>query len=111
MTSGPIITVLLYVAVATAIFSAIGLLVMKGLNENLHYLGPLSTLSVFLIAAAIAVEEGWSVATTKAILCAVALALMNPVLTHATARAARIRQFGHWVVQPKERPQQRQAGE
>ena len=27
----------------------------------------------------------------------VLLVLTNPVLSHATARAARIRQFGHWV--------------
>ena len=99
-----IINILLYAAVATGLFSAIGLLVMKGLNERLHYLAPPSTLTVFLIAAAIAVQEGFSQATAKAILSAVALALMNPVLTHATARAARIREYGHWVSRPEERP-------
>ena len=99
-----IINILLYAAVATGLFSAIGLLVMKGLNDRLHYLGPPSTLGVFLIAAAIAVQEGLSAATTKAMLIAAALAVMNAVLTHATARAARVREYGHWVSQPEERP-------
>ena len=104
-----VVHVLVWAAVAIALFSTLGLLVMKGVNERLHYLAPPSSLSAFFIAAAIALEEGWSEATIKAILSAVALALMNAVLTHATARAARIRQYGHWVAQPEER--ERQAGD
>jgi monovalent cation/proton antiporter MnhG/PhaG subunit len=82
---------------------------MKDFYDRLHYVAPPATLTIFLIAAAIVVEEGLSQATTKAILCAVAVALTNAVLTHATARAARIRQYGHWVSQPQER--ERQAGD
>ena len=107
--SGVIISVLLFIAVATALFSTLGLVLMKDINERLHYLAPPSTVSVFLIAAAIVIKEGLSQATTKAILAAVALALTNPVLTHATARAARVRQYGHWVSQPEER--EREAGD
>ena len=33
----------------------------------------------------------------------VLLLITNPVVTHATARAARIRQFGHWVALRAER--------
>jgi monovalent cation/proton antiporter MnhG/PhaG subunit len=109
MNSGGTIDILLYVAIAAALFSSIGLLVMKGVNERLHYLAPMATLSPCLIAAAIAIQEGFSQAATKAIFSALALALMNPVLTHATARAARIREFGQWVSQPHER--ERQAGD
>src|SRR5262249_5759015 len=112
MTISLIITVLLYVAVATALLSTIGLVVMKGVNEKLHYMAPPATVSVVLIASAIVLEEGWSQGTTKTILCALAVLLMNPILTHATARAARIREFGHWVSQPREREgQQRQTGD
>ena len=102
MTSDPIVSVLLLVAVATALFSTLGLVLMKDIHERLHYLAPLSTLSAFLIATAIVIKEGLSQATTKAILAAVAVALMNPILTHATARAGRVRQYGHWVSQPEE---------
>ena len=55
-----------------------------------------------LLAAAIVVNEGFSSAGVKAILVALALLVTNPVLTHATARAARIRQFGEWTVQEAE---------
>jgi monovalent cation/proton antiporter MnhG/PhaG subunit len=101
-----VIDILLYVAVATVLVSAIGLLVMKNVNERLHYLGPLTTLSTFLIAAAVFIQEGLSDAATKSIISALALALMNAVLTHATARAARIREYGHWISQPDEREKQ-----
>mgnify|MGYP003290967187 CR=1 FL=1 len=36
------------------------------------------------------------------ILVALVLVVTNPVLSHATARAARIRQFGEWTVQDGE---------
>jgi multisubunit Na+/H+ antiporter MnhG subunit len=36
------------------------------------------------------------------VLVALVLILTNPVLGHATARAARIRQFGEWTVRGDE---------
>jgi len=91
-----IIHLLLYAGIATALFSSIGVLVMRNVNDRLHYLGPSGTLSISLVAAAIVLQEGASQATTKAILCAVIVFVTNPVLTHATARAARIRELGDW---------------
>ena len=105
------INILLWIAAVTGVLSAIGMLLMRDYYQRLHYLGPPSTLSIFLIAAAIVVQEGASQATTKAILTAVALAIINPVVTHAMARAARIRAYGHWVSQPHERNRERQAGD
>jgi multisubunit Na+/H+ antiporter MnhG subunit len=55
------------------------------------------------IAAAVVLEERLSAAGVKAVLVAVVLAVTNPVLGHATARAARIRQFGEWTVREEER--------
>ena len=98
--------ILLWIAVGAALFSALGIVVMKDFYERLHYLAPPSTLSIFLVAAAIVIEEGASQAATKSILAAVCLALVNPVITHAMARAARIRAYGHWVSQPHERERQ-----
>jgi multicomponent Na+:H+ antiporter subunit G len=104
-----IINLLLLIAVGAALLSTIGILVMKDFYDRLHYLAPPSTLSIFLVAVAIVIEEGASQATTKAILSAVFMALINPVVTHAMARAARIRTYGHWVSQPHEG--ERQAGD
>jgi multicomponent Na+:H+ antiporter subunit G len=104
-----VIHILLWIAVATALLSAVGMLVMKDFYQRLHFLGPPSTLSIFLVAAAIVIQEGASQAATKALLSAVALVLINPVVTHAMARAARIRAYGHWVSQPHE--DERRAGD
>jgi|ERR1041385_1335638 monovalent cation/proton antiporter MnhG/PhaG subunit len=95
-----LIYMLVVLGVATALFSTIGILVMKDINERLHYLSPPATLSIGLITVAIALQEGDSQATVKAVLCAFTFFVTNPVLTHATARAARIREFGHWVSEP-----------
>jgi len=92
-----LIQILVGLGVATALFSTIGVLVMKDINDKLHYLAPPATVSIALIAVAIALQEGASQATVKAVLCAFVIFITNPVLTHATARAARIRKFGHWV--------------
>ena len=101
------IHILIYAGAAIALLSSVGLLAMEGVNNKLHYLAPPSTLSGGLITAAIVLQEGRSEAAIKAVLCAVVLLITNPVLTHATARAARIREYGHWISNKEER---RQAG-
>jgi multisubunit Na+/H+ antiporter MnhG subunit len=50
----------------------------------------------------VVVKEGWGQATIKTILVAMVLLLINAVLTHATARAARVRALGHWQPAPEE---------
>jgi len=47
-------------------------------------------------------EESFSAAGIKALLVALVLLATNPVLTHATARAARVRALGEWTVQEGE---------
>jgi multisubunit Na+/H+ antiporter MnhG subunit len=57
------------------------------------------------IAAAMVLEERLSAAGIKAVLIALVLVGTNPVLGHATARAARIREHGQWMVRDEEREQ------
>ena len=76
---------------------------MPNVFDRLHYTAPATTIGAFAIALSIVVEEGWSAASVKALIVFVLLLVTNPVLTHATARAARIRQFGHWVALRAER--------
>lgn len=99
-----LIHILIEVAVAVSLFSTIGILVMEDINEKLHYLAPPATVGIGLITIAVVLQEGLSQASVKTLLCAFIVFVTNPVLTHATSRAARIREFGHWVSQPKERP-------
>lgn len=77
----------------------VGVLVMRGVYDKLHYTAPASTLGVLAIAGAVLLREPFVGYGLKTILIALALLITNPVLTHAIARAARIRRFGHWTVQ------------
>lgn len=94
--------VLLAVGVAIELLSCLGLVLMSNVFDRLHYVGPASTLGPIAIAVAVLLEEGGSTAGLKAILIAVVLVGAGPVVTHATARAARVRRFGHWQAQPDE---------
>ena len=58
------------------------------------------------IAAAVVLEERLSAAGIKALLIALVLVVTNPVLGHATARAARIREHGQWTVRDEEREEE-----
>lgn len=96
-----IVYVLLVLGVSIVGLCALGIAVMDDVFDRLHFTGPAS-IGAFLIAIAVLVDDGFSVAGMKAVLVAVLLAGINPILTHATARAARVRQFGHWVAMPEE---------
>jgi multisubunit Na+/H+ antiporter MnhG subunit len=51
-----------------------------------------------LVAVAVVVVEALDHQGIEAVLLALFLAVSQPVLTHATARAARIRQRGDWRI-------------
>jgi monovalent cation/proton antiporter MnhG/PhaG subunit len=92
-----VIDVLLGIGVICAFAACIGLLVMKDLYERLHYLSLPATVTIICFTAAVIADKHFSQAGIKATLIMIVLLSMNAVLTHATARAARIRQFGRWV--------------
>jgi multicomponent Na+:H+ antiporter subunit G len=101
--SGVVAAALVGVGVVVTLISCVGVLAMPNVFDRLHYTAPATTLGAFAIALAIVAEEGWSAASVKSMLVFVLLVITNPVLSHATARAARIRQFGHWVALRAER--------
>lgn len=87
--------VLLWVGVGLAIVSCLGVLVMRDVYDRLHYTGP-AILGAVFVAAAICVRDGMSLVANKALLTAAFLLVTGPVLTHATARAARDAERGSW---------------
>jgi monovalent cation/proton antiporter MnhG/PhaG subunit len=97
-----VIDVLLGIGVFSAVLSSLALLVMKDLYERLHYLSPPATVTIICFTAAVIADKHLSQAGIKALLIMVVLLAMNAVLTHATARAARIRQFGRWIADATE---------
>jgi monovalent cation/proton antiporter MnhG/PhaG subunit len=88
--------VLLAIAVAAVLLSAAGVLLSRNVYQRLHYLAPAGTVGAAAVAAAIIVQEGLDQAGIKAVVTAALLFVINPILTHATARAARVHERGRW---------------
>lgn len=97
------VEVLVWVAVLTCLICCLGIVVMKDFFERLHYMATVSTVATVALLIAVVIQQGWGQAAIKMSLIVVVLFLMNAVLTHATARAARVRELGHWQPAPGEK--------
>jgi multicomponent Na+:H+ antiporter subunit G len=97
------VAALLVLGVAVTLLSCAGVLLMRDAYDRLHYAAPAAVVPPVAIAAAVVLEERLSAAGIKALLIALVLVVTNPVLGHATARAARIREHGQWTVRDEER--------
>jgi monovalent cation/proton antiporter MnhG/PhaG subunit len=85
------LAVLLGITVLTCFEGSLGVAVMRDPFQRLHYIAVPAGISILALTTAVVVQEGWSQQTIKVILIMFLLMLMNGVVTHATARAARIR--------------------
>jgi multisubunit Na+/H+ antiporter MnhG subunit len=94
---------LLAAAVAFDLLCCLGALRASTAYDRLHYVVPATTLVPLLVVAAIVLQEGTSTSMVKAVLIGLGLVALSPVISHATARAVRIREFGQWIVMPEER--------
>jgi len=92
---------LLGVGIGIELISCLGVLVMRGIYDRLHYVGP-STLGALLIATAIWAREGPSTISLKGTLLAAFLVVASPAVAHVTARAARLHEHGDWRPQRSE---------
>jgi monovalent cation/proton antiporter MnhG/PhaG subunit len=92
------VDVLLAVGIASALMGALGLLATRDPYDQLHFTGPATVIGPVAIAAAVLVEEPLSSAGIKSVLVALVMLGTGPVLVHATARAAWVREHGRWVV-------------
>ena len=90
-----IIWALLAVGVAVQLVGVVGVLVAADVYDRLHFTGPASIFGPFALALAIVIDEGpLSQAGLKSMLVAILLLALSPVLVHATARAAYVRERG-----------------
>jgi multicomponent Na+:H+ antiporter subunit G len=97
-----LIGALLVLAVLVQLGCCVGLLVMPNLPDRLHFLTPASSLAPALVAGAVVAKESLDHQGIVAILVALFLMVFTPVISHATARAARVARSGDWRGTPGE---------
>ncbi|HEX9040878.1 MAG TPA: monovalent cation/H(+) antiporter subunit G [Trebonia sp.] len=88
--------VLLALAAATVIASAIGVLVVRDAYARVHYVTPAAVVAPVLVALAIFVTEGLDENTGETVVALVFMVAAAPFLSHATMRAIRVREDGDW---------------
>lgn len=88
--------VLLGAAVALVAASSIGVLVMHDAYQKVHFVTPVSLVAPVLVAIAVTLRSGWSEPTGQTWLAIAIVCVAGPVLSHATVRAARVRERGDW---------------
>ncbi len=86
-----VVAVLVGLAVALELASAVGVMVMRDAYQRLHYLAPPSSLAPLLLVVALYLGERDRQAGNKMLLLLLLLNAVNGVVTHATARAQRLR--------------------
>ena len=91
------------IGVALAVICALGVAIVKNALERLHFASPVTSFSAFLIALAVWIDDPTWQSRLKVVLVAIVLFVMNAVLSHATARAIRIRDDKHFEPQPADR--------
>jgi multisubunit Na+/H+ antiporter MnhG subunit len=96
MTSNFFEIVLLSAVVLLCWLGVSGMWRMKEPIQALHYLSLPATAGAILLTIAVLVSQGLGQAFWKTLLIAAILMASNSVVTHATARAFRARELGHW---------------
>jgi monovalent cation/proton antiporter MnhG/PhaG subunit len=88
--------IFLGIVVVACWLGGIGMCRMREPMQALHYLSLPASVGVMAMVIAVFVADGNSQAGWKTVLIAVILLANNSVVTHATARAFRTRELGHW---------------
>jgi multicomponent Na+:H+ antiporter subunit G len=93
-------TALLVLGVAASLVCCLGVGIMRSPYDRLHFLSAMGTVGATAVVAAVLVEDGLSSGGLKAIVVLITLLVTGPVLTHAIARAAYIRERGRPAGRP-----------
>jgi multisubunit Na+/H+ antiporter MnhG subunit len=88
--------ILLALAVMIVLASSLGILVMDDVYQKLHFVTPAALVAPVFVAAAVFVQAGLYENTGETSLALVLVVIAGPFLSHATIRAARIRDQGDW---------------
>ena len=91
-----VIEVLVYAALTLALAASWLMLRMRDEYQMLHFLSPPASLSAIFITVAIFLQQGRKPESFKALFIVGILLMINSVVTHATARAFRLRKIENW---------------
>jgi multisubunit Na+/H+ antiporter MnhG subunit len=94
---------LLGLAVLVVLASALGVAVNRTVAVRLHLMGPAATVAPALVLVAIVVREGFDVRGLQTLVAVAILLVAQPILSHVTLRADRIRRVGDWRGRPEAR--------
>jgi monovalent cation/proton antiporter MnhG/PhaG subunit len=92
--------VLLALVVLSCWVGALGMWRMREPMQALHYLSLPACVGAVALTAAVFVRTGNTQASWKTVIITFVLLAINSVVTHATARAFRTRDLGHWQPLP-----------
>jgi monovalent cation/proton antiporter MnhG/PhaG subunit len=88
--------IFLVMAVVIVLASSVGVLVMGDVYQKIHFVTPAALVAPVLVTLAVFVHAGFSATTTEALIVLVFMVIAGPFLSHATIRAAGIREKGDW---------------
>ncbi len=91
------IWIFLVAGMASFLLTSLGLLIGRDVFERIQYTYPAATVGLVAVVIAIVIHKSFSQAGIKTMVTGLIVFWVNPVLSHATARAARVRQFGNWT--------------
>lgn len=86
--------VLLTLGVGSELLCCLGVAIMQNVFDRLHYVSGASTVGPILIVVAVIVDHRLDATGLKALLVLGFVLVSGPVITHAVARAARLKDFG-----------------
>ena len=84
------------IGVLVVALCALAMLVVPEAYPRFHFLGPASTVGTWGVCLGVVLVEGWGTAAVEVLLLAIGISGAGAVLTHASARAMRIREHGDW---------------
>ncbi|WP_419805232.1 cation:proton antiporter [Terriglobus sp.] len=88
--------VLLGIVVLSCWLGVLGTWRMRDATQSLHFITLPATAGAVALTAAVFIATGNGITAWKTVLIAIVMITLNSVGMHASARAFRARQLGHW---------------
>lgn len=101
-TASIVVWIFLIVGMASFLLTSVGMVVLRDVYQRIQYTYPAATVGLVAVVAAIMIHKSISQAGIKTLVTGLIVFWTNPVISHATARAARVREFGNWTPSEKE---------